>query len=197
MGKIKDMVTRQSEEPTNVAFFTGYDRTRGFDNNPLIDAADDGSHAEDAAKPEVQAQATRPRKPRSQPRAKIRPASAEPALPVGDLVTGMDLNDPAHVAELAARYTSMNDSMKRLAQEKALLVDNLDQADAAVSKAEAALAELQRQHNELGRELAHAKEKLEIATKSSGAIFERTVFSILKWGGIGSVLIFASAFFYF
>lgn len=197
MGKFKDMVTRQSEEPSNVAFFKGYDGTTGFDNNPLIDTADDGSHAEDAAEPEVQAQAPLPRKPRSQSRAKPRPASAELALPVGDLVAGMDLNDPAHVAELAARYTSMNDSMKRLAQEKASLTAVLDDADAALSEAETKLKELQRQHTDLGRALVHAKEKLEIATRSSGAIFERTMFSILKWGGIGSVLIFASAFFYF
>lgn len=191
MGYIKNMVTRQSEEPGNVAAFNGFALTRGFDGNPLIDTADDGIQPDVAD--EQEAPAPRPRKPRS----RVRQPSAQPALPIGDLVAGMDLNDPAHVAELAARYRSMNDSMKRLAQEKASLMAVVAETEAALSEAETTLKELQRQQTDLGRELVHAREKLEIATKSSGAIFERTMFSVLKWSSIGSILLFVLAFIYF
>jgi predicted RNase H-like nuclease (RuvC/YqgF family) len=189
MGKFKDMMTElQSELPNNVAIFNDYDDTSDFDGQSLIE--------NDTPDTSIAQPVKRQKPTQKAPKASRRKDSVQ-HVAQGNLIENMDLSDPADVAELGARYMTMNESMKRLAHEKARLEQLLERAIDGSEKLTTHVEQLQKEKDELDKELVHAKEKLSIATNSSGALFQKAALGILTWGGIGAVLIFASAFFYF
>lgn len=191
MGKFKDMLIKNEQDdiPTGIVSLPGYADTKSFTGESLVDAGDDGeADAYGSSVIEMQA----PTAPKQRQKSAV-----APSLPSGSLIENMDLTDPGHVAELAARFARSNASMKRLANEKASVEQRLEHALLAGEALQESVDQLGLEKADLLKELVHAKEKLDIATKSSGAIFERTALGILKWGGIGTILIFASAFFYY
>lgn len=214
MGKLKEILTQKSEpQPEGVVDFKWYEQTSDFKGEKLVEndnqSSTPHSRSSEFTRPLIRVLPHNQQDPVDDLIEDDDPSKASfvkkmnreevdrQSLPNGDLVTNMDLTDPAHVAELAARYAAMNSSMKRLAEEKANLQASLDRATMARKISEADIDALHLKNAELMKELGHAQEKLHIAMNSSGALFQKAALGVLKWGGSGMVLLFAFAFFYF
>ncbi len=77
-----------------------------------------------------------------------------------------DYADPAQMADLAARYQSLNAGLQKQASEKVRIAIALEEANTALQEKDEQIAMLQKQVIDLTTQLNHEKDKIELLTRS-------------------------------
>lgn len=77
-----------------------------------------------------------------------------------------DYADPAQMADLAARYQSLNVGLQKQATEKVRLAVALEEANTALQEKDEQIAMLQKQADDLTTQLNHEKDKIALLTRS-------------------------------